>query len=82
MILETYHAEQRLNGSWIKTTEHEEFDNREELDKKLMIYKIATNLGYRVYDCSWSTYANDANKDRYIVDEFWDKAAVVDKKEK
>ena len=76
MILETYHAELMPNGGYHRTTEHEEFDPREELDKKLMIYRIATNLGYRIYDCSWHTYANDPNKDRYIITEFWDKQSI------
>ena len=75
MILETYHATDLGNGAWIRETIMYEFDTREELDKQLMIYKLGPNLGYRIYDCDMEQFSYPT-KDRYIIDQYYDKEAI------
>ena len=76
MILETYEANKMSTGAWSRTTEHEEFDNRVDMYKKLFIYKLRMNLGYRVYNCDLETYRTDKNRDKYIVEEWFDKESI------
>lgn len=76
MILETYEAHKMSTGAWARTTEYEEFDNKVDMYHKLFIYKLRMNLGYRIYDCDLDTYHTDKNKDKHIVEEWFDKASI------
>lgn len=76
MILETYNAERLSNGAWRRETQHEEFDTKQELYHALFLYKLRMNLGYRIYDCDIKTYYTDKNKDRFITEQWYDKASI------
>ena len=76
MILETYNAERLSNGAWRRETQHEEFETKEELYHALFLYKMGMNLGYRIYDCDMKTYHTDKNKDRLIIEEWYDRASI------